>query len=117
MDKIWNRNPLKSEVTGRCGGDEKTQMITQNRQKSNTKKTQKQQQQLCFNLWHILTSKTLAKYTISVHVICKAFVHCCPLDINHLYIIYYTLVRVYFLAIYIVFLFDVRYFRCASTIL
>ena len=34
MDKIWYRNPSKSEVIGRCGGDEKT---TQNRQKSNAK--------------------------------------------------------------------------------
>ena len=24
MDKIWDRNPLKSEVIGRCGGDKKT---------------------------------------------------------------------------------------------
>ena len=24
MDKIWYRNPTKSEVIGRCGGDEKT---------------------------------------------------------------------------------------------
>ena len=24
MDKIWYRNPSKSEVIGRCGGDEKT---------------------------------------------------------------------------------------------
>ena len=24
MDKIWYRNPLKSEVIGRCGGYEKT---------------------------------------------------------------------------------------------
>ena len=24
MDKIWYRNPLKSEVIGCCGGDEKT---------------------------------------------------------------------------------------------
>jgi len=34
MDKIWYRNPSKSEVIGRCGGDKK-QMTTQNRQKSN----------------------------------------------------------------------------------
>ena len=33
MDKIWYRNPSKSEVIGRCGGDEKTQW-----QKSNAKK-------------------------------------------------------------------------------
>ena len=33
MDKIWYRNPSKSEVIGRCGGDEKKRMITQNRQK------------------------------------------------------------------------------------
>jgi len=24
MDKIWDRNPSKLEVIGRCGGDEKT---------------------------------------------------------------------------------------------
>ena len=24
MDKIWDRNPLKSEFIGHCGGDEKT---------------------------------------------------------------------------------------------
>ena len=25
MDKIWDRNPSKSEVIGRCGGDEKNE--------------------------------------------------------------------------------------------
>jgi len=25
MDKIWDRNPSKLEVIGRCGGDEKTE--------------------------------------------------------------------------------------------
>ena len=25
MDKIWDRNPSKSEVIGRCGGDGKTE--------------------------------------------------------------------------------------------
>ena len=38
MDKIWYRNPLKLEVIGRCGGDGKTRMTTQNRQKLNAKK-------------------------------------------------------------------------------
>ena len=38
MDKILYRNPSKSEVIRRCGGDEKTRMTTQNRQKSNAKK-------------------------------------------------------------------------------
>ena len=41
MDKIWYRNPSKSEVIGRCGEDEKKQMTTQNWQKSKVKKTQK----------------------------------------------------------------------------
>ena len=35
MDKIWDRNPLKSEFIGRCGEDEKKRMIRQNQQKSN----------------------------------------------------------------------------------
>ena len=38
MDTIWYRNPSKSEVIGRCGGDENNWMTTQNRQKSNAKK-------------------------------------------------------------------------------
>ena len=38
MDKIWDKNPSKSEVIGRCGLDEKKRMATQNRQKSNAKK-------------------------------------------------------------------------------
>ena len=41
MDKNWYRNPSKSEIIGRCGGDEKTRMTTQNRNKSNAKKTNK----------------------------------------------------------------------------
>jgi len=32
MDKIWDRNPLKSEVIGRCGRDKKP-MTKQNQQK------------------------------------------------------------------------------------
>ena len=38
MDKILYRNPSKLEVIGRCGGYEKNQMTTQNRQKANAKK-------------------------------------------------------------------------------
>ena len=41
MDNIWYWNPSKSEVIGRCGGDEQKRMTTQNRQKSNDKKTHK----------------------------------------------------------------------------
>ena len=42
MDKIWDRNPSKSEVIGRCDGDEKKRMAMQYRQKSNAKnKTKK----------------------------------------------------------------------------
>ena len=41
MDQIWYRNPSKLEVIGRSGGDEKTRMTTQNRQKSNAKKQNK----------------------------------------------------------------------------
>ena len=41
MDKIWYRNPSKSEVIGRCDGNEKKRMTTQNRQKSNAKRQMK----------------------------------------------------------------------------
>jgi len=38
MDKIWYRNPSKSEVIGRCGWGWKKRMTTQNRQKVNAMK-------------------------------------------------------------------------------
>ena len=40
MDKIWYRNPSKSEVIGRCGGDEKPNDHAEPR-KSRTIKIQK----------------------------------------------------------------------------
>ena len=42
MDKIWYRNPSKSEVIGRCGGDEKTEWPRRtDKKKSNVKKNKK----------------------------------------------------------------------------
>ena len=38
MDKIWYRNPSKSEVIGRCGGDEKTEWPRRTDKKLNVKK-------------------------------------------------------------------------------
>ena len=35
MDKIWDRNPSKSEVIDRCVGDEKKTMDKQNDQNMN----------------------------------------------------------------------------------
>ena len=35
MDKIWDRNPSKSDVIGRCGGDEKTEWPSGTDQKNN----------------------------------------------------------------------------------
>ena len=40
MDKIWDRNPSKSEVIGRCGGDEKNEWPRRT-DKSRVKKTLK----------------------------------------------------------------------------
>ena len=41
MDKIWYRNPSKSEVIGRCGADEKTRNDHAEPTKSNVRKTHK----------------------------------------------------------------------------
>ena len=38
MDKIWDKNPSKSEVIGRCGGDENTEWPRRTDTKSNAKK-------------------------------------------------------------------------------
>ena len=40
MDKIWDRNPSKSEVIGRCGGDDKNKWPSRT-DKSRTLKNQK----------------------------------------------------------------------------
>ena len=50
MDQIWDRNPSKSEVIGRCGGDENLRMITQDRHKPNAKNKNKKQHQHCISL-------------------------------------------------------------------
>ena len=44
MDKIWYRDPSKSEVIGRCGGDEKNECPRRTNKKSNAKKTNKKLQ-------------------------------------------------------------------------
>ena len=33
MDKIWHRNPVRSEIIGRCGGDEKNNDQAENAKK------------------------------------------------------------------------------------
>ena len=38
MEQIWDKKSSKPEIIGRCGGDEKKRLTTQNRQKSNVKK-------------------------------------------------------------------------------
>ena len=39
MDKIWYRNPSKSEVIGRCGEDEKTEWPCRTDKSQTLKKT------------------------------------------------------------------------------
>ena len=65
MDKIWYRNPSKSEVIGRYGGDEKIRMTTQNRQKSNAKK----QKHKCSRLQSRPLTYLTQKHTASTHLI------------------------------------------------
>ena len=55
MDKIWYRNPSKSEVIGRCGGDEKkydnaepTKVERQKKEKKEEKRWRKDVGQLMF---------------------------------------------------------------------
>ena len=40
MDKIWDRNPSKSEIIGRSGGDEKTEWPRRTDKKQKTTTTQ-----------------------------------------------------------------------------
>jgi len=38
MDKIWSRNPSKSEIIGRCGGDEQNEWSRRTDKSRNLKK-------------------------------------------------------------------------------
>jgi len=49
MDKIWYRNPVKSEVIGRCGGDEKTEWLRRT-DKSRTQKNLENYKQNPYNI-------------------------------------------------------------------
>ena len=44
-------NPSKSEVIGRCGGDEKKRMTTQNHQIRTPKKKEKKRKEKCLRRW------------------------------------------------------------------
>ena len=44
MDKLWDGNPSKSEVIGRCGGDKKI-VLSRRTDKSRTLKNNKNKQQ------------------------------------------------------------------------
>ena len=55
MDKIWDGNPSKSEVIGRCGGDEKTELSLVTDKSRMLKKTKKLK--LTRIQWHILNLK------------------------------------------------------------
>ena len=44
MDKIWYRNPSKSEVIGHCGGDEKNEWPRRSDKSRTLKKNTKKQQ-------------------------------------------------------------------------
>jgi len=57
MDKIWYRNPSKSEVIDRCGGDEKTKWPCRT-DKSNAKKQNTLSVQ---TFWHRQHQGTLYK--------------------------------------------------------
>ena len=59
MEKIRYINPSKSEVIGRCGGDENKRMTTQNRQNSKAKK----------NKTYINRCLRFEKYTFAIYII------------------------------------------------
>ena len=60
MDKIWYRNPSKSEVIGCCGGDEKTNDLAEPT-KSRTLKNLK-------NFWHLKFALKRQQMMVHVHV-------------------------------------------------
>ena len=62
MDKIWYRNPSKSEVIGRFGGDEKTEWPRRTDKISNAKKKQKNKKQKQSNLNKLSTLSTIDIY-------------------------------------------------------
>ena len=50
MDKIWDRNPLKSEVIGRCGGDEKNESPRRTDKSQTLKKSHVKDKHSCSSL-------------------------------------------------------------------
>ena len=60
MDKIWYRNPSKSEVIGRCGGDEKNEWPRRTEKRS-TLKTKTKQKSFFLNN-HVNTSYQTQTY-------------------------------------------------------
>ena len=69
MDKIWVENPSKSEVIGRCGGDEKTEWPRRT-DKSQTLKNEHKTVEDLFSFF--LESKYLKLIFVDIVCFCKA---------------------------------------------
>ena len=54
MDKIWDRNPSKSEVIGSCGGDKKTEWPRRTDKSRTLKKERKEVQYYPMDEWESL---------------------------------------------------------------
>ena len=65
MDKIWDRNPSKSEVIGRCGGDEKTKDHAEPT-KSNAKNKRQKKEDVQGAYYNKLRSRSRSQLDIEV---------------------------------------------------
>ena len=75
MDKIWDRNPSKSEVIGRCGEDEKTEWPRRTDKSQTLKKAQTVEDLFSF----FLESKYLKLIFVDIVYFCK------PVKLTHTY--------------------------------
>ena len=70
MDKIWYGNPLKSEVIGRCGGDEKTEWPRRTDKSRTLKNTQKKNKTPFSNLtkpWRLICDLDLEECLVKYY--------------------------------------------------
>ena len=68
MDKIWDRNPSKSEIIGHCGGDDKNEWSrltdkSQKLRKKHTKKTPCNCMAIDLKVAHWSCIVTITQYT------------------------------------------------------
>ena len=88
MDKIWNRNPSKSEVIGRCGGNEKTEWPRRTDKSQTPKKLKKIKLTYVYQTIVYIMYRTVYGYLTTYHIRYQIYTNTVSVLVRYIYLLY-----------------------------